>query len=253
MQQPESHQAVPDVDEHQGSGFVIRFHKTPNQVSLLNHMASDLDVVNAARASFGKHSTELGDADIRLIGFLAKNQHFSPFRHSMFRLQITAPEFVMRQLYKHVVGIEGTSSYATKDHAWSELSTRFRPVFDVYMPVQLKQQHASAKQCSGEPLPEPAQSLALSRLRHGLIQTFESYAALIAAGVSREQARMLLPLNFLTTVTWTASLQAIFHFVQLRDSSEAQEEIRWLARDIERLVQPIVPHSWYALKATLHQ
>ena len=71
---------------------------------------------------------------IRLVRFLAKNKHLSPFRHLVVQFHIKAPEFVMRQAYKHVVGIEATSSYPTKDHAWNETSGRYVPVEEYYIP-----------------------------------------------------------------------------------------------------------------------
>ena len=108
--------------------------------------------MNAARGSFGVEKQELSEGDIRLIRYLWKHKHFSPFRHVMFRFKIKAPEFVMRQWYKHVVGIETTSSSATKDHAWNEISGRYIPVSEYYFPEQWRCQSASSKQASAGPV-----------------------------------------------------------------------------------------------------
>ena len=103
-------------------------------VEVLGFVGTDLTVANAARVSFGKRKSIYEKNDYRLVRFLAKNKHFSPFRHLVVQFHIKAPEFVMRQTYKHVVGIEATSSYPTKDHAWNEISGRYVPVEEYYIP-----------------------------------------------------------------------------------------------------------------------
>lgn len=105
------------------------------EVTLIDKMGTELTIVNAARVSFGKHKTILDKSDEGLIRYLAKHEHFSPFRHCMIQLHIKCPEFVARQMYKHVVGIEATSSNPTKDHAWSEISGRYVKMGnDMYIP-----------------------------------------------------------------------------------------------------------------------
>jgi len=94
-------------------------------VELLGMFGDELTIVNAARVSFGAAKSELDKKDVRLIKYLYKHKHMSPFRHLMFRFRIKAPEFVMRQFYKHVIGCETTSSDSTKDHAWNEISGRY--------------------------------------------------------------------------------------------------------------------------------
>ena len=94
-------------------------------VELLDFCGTDLTVVNSARVSFGKRKETYEKSDEKLVRYLAKHKHFSPFRHLIVQLHIKAPEFVMRQAYKHVVGIETSSSHSTKDHAWNEISGRY--------------------------------------------------------------------------------------------------------------------------------
>lgn len=217
----------------------------PFELVLEDHMASDLVVVNSARVSFeGKHN-ELTEADKKLLGYLGSHQHYSPFRHCMFRFRIRAPEFVMRQLFKHVVGIEGTSGHPTKDSAWNEICGRYRPYQEVYIPNVLYEQHASAEQCSGD-LHVDSDKLT-EKITQACELAFKSYHELLEKGVSREQARMILPLNIVTEVVWTASLQAIFNFVQLRDSENAQLEIRMLARAFDSKTRKVCPYAWDAL------
>ena len=93
-------------------------------IEVVDVLGDDLTPVNAARVSFGGRSKEFTDKDRRLSKFLIKHKHFSPFRHQHVMMIIKAPEFVMRQWYKHVVGIETTSDHPTKDHAWNERSGR---------------------------------------------------------------------------------------------------------------------------------
>ena len=117
-------------------------------IEVIDKLGNDLTVSNSARVSFGKRKTTYDDRDRRLVNFLAKNKHFSPFRHLMVTFHIKAPEFVMRQWYKHVVGCETTSSSSTKDHAWNEISGRYVPVKEYYYPSFFRKQSADNKQAS---------------------------------------------------------------------------------------------------------
>ena len=103
-------------------------------IELVDTLGDDLTPVNAARVSFDGFSETFTDKDRKLSKFLIKHKHHSPFRHQHTMFIIKAPEFVMRQWYKHVVGIETTSSHVTKDHAWNEISGRYVEVEDFYYP-----------------------------------------------------------------------------------------------------------------------
>ena len=103
-------------------------------IEVVDYLGSDLTVVNSARVSYGKRKTIYEDEDRKLVRFLAKYKHYSPFRHMVVQFHVKAPECVMRQWYKHVVGIETSSSSSTKDHAWNEISGRYVPVKDFYRP-----------------------------------------------------------------------------------------------------------------------
>ena len=117
-------------------------------IELVDTLGDDLTPVNAARVSFGGRSEEFTNKDKRLSKFLIKHKHFSPFRHQHIMVIIKAPEFVMRQWYKHVVGIETTSSSVTKDHAWNEISGRYVEVEDFYYPEVWRKQSEDNKQAS---------------------------------------------------------------------------------------------------------
>lgn len=218
---------------------------TDTTVEVVGSMGDDLWVVNAARVSFGSQSKKLTERDEKLISYLANHYHDSPFRHCHLSLRIVAPEFVMRQLYKHVVGIEMTSVHPCKDHAWSEISGRFKELHNVYVPSTFRTQHSTAKQCSGPPLDDQAKAREI--FNQAMVDLHNHYTALLDLGVSREQARMILPLNFMTEVLWTASLQAIFHFVKLRNHPDSQPEIAELASKISTIAKQHFPVSWKAL------
>jgi thymidylate synthase (FAD) len=117
-------------------------------IEVIDHLGNDLTVANSARVSFGKRKKTYDKSDERLVRYLAKHKHFSPFRHLVVQFHIKAPEFVTRQLYKHVVGIETTSSSITKDHAWNEVSQRYLPVGEFYTPEIWRQQSEDSKQAS---------------------------------------------------------------------------------------------------------
>ena len=117
-------------------------------IEVVDYLGSDLTVVNSARVSYGKRKTIYEDEDRKLVRFLAKYKHYSPFRHMVVQFHVKAPEFVMRQWYKHVVGIETSSSSSTKDHAWNEISGRYVPVKDFYKPSVWRLQSKDNKQGS---------------------------------------------------------------------------------------------------------
>ena len=117
-------------------------------IEVIDTLGNDLTVVNSARVSFGKRKKKFDKSDAKLVSYLAKHKHYSPFRHLQIQFHIKAPEFVMRQWYKHVVGIETTSNHPTKDHAWNEISGRYVPYDEFYMPTEFRKQSEDNKQAS---------------------------------------------------------------------------------------------------------
>ena len=210
-------------------------------VEVLGFLGTDLTVANSARVSFGKRKNIYDKSDYRLVRYLAKHKHFSPFRHLVVQLHIKAPEFVMRQAYKHVVGIEATSSYPTKDHAWNEISGRYVPVEEYYIPEVWRQQSEDNKQASEGAIAD--QEEAEDKYKTALTLIKHYYDELLELGVAKEQARVLLPLAAYTEVYWTASFKAIANFIELRDEPTAQWEIREYAKVLKKLMFAIYPKT----------
>ena len=210
-------------------------------IEVVDSLGSDLTVVNSARVSFGKRKEKFDKSDERLVRYLAKYKHYSPFRHLQVQFHIKAPEFVMRQWYKHVVGIETTSSHVTKDHAWNEISGRYVPYDEFYTPTEFRQQSEDNKQAS-DGLHEN-QWRAERLWTMGQRDAFRAYRAMIDMGIAREQARCILPLTVYTKVWWTASFQSIMNFIELRDEPTSQVEIQEYARAMKKIVLTLFPET----------
>ena len=222
-------------------------------IEVVDSLGNDLTVVNSARVSFGKRKKYWDKSDARLVKYLAKYKHYSPFRHLQVQFHIKAPEFVMRQWYKHVVGIETTSNGSTKDHAWNEISGRYVPVEEFYIPDVWRKQSEDNKQASDGEL-DDLQQARMNDAFSGLMRQVEMvYDKMIDAGVAKEQARIVLPLNQYTEVYWTASFQAIMNFIELRNEKTSQWEIQEYAKVLLELMHETFPkiteiwseaHNW---------
>lgn len=222
-------------------------------VCIVDRMGDDRSVVNAARVSYGGHSEQLTEKDVRLINYLAKNQHTSPFRHQFVTLKIKCPEFVARQHYKHIVGASFTCPSDVISHGWNEISGRYveyEPEF--YTPEVLREQSDSSKQASKESSDKDMKTPG-TLLYCWSHEAHKNYNKLLDMGVAKEQARMVLPFNLYTEFYWTASLQALAHFCSLRDHEHAQHEIKLYAQSIDEMVTGLFPHSFPALKENLNQ
>jgi len=222
------------------------------RVELVDHMGSDVTVVNAARVSLDKHITDLREVDRKLLVFLATHKHFSPFRHVQFQFRISAPEFIARQMFRHNVGIQASSGeFQNQSDAWNEISQRYVTVRDVYVPEPASWRKAPAEKRQGSSLTEqliPETQHFCDAVYSKAIQTaIQAYNDLLTAGVAKEMARMVLPMSVETKFYWTMSLQAVHHFVALRKSPEAQLEIQKIAEQMEAIVSKLVPESWKAL------
>ena len=208
-------------------------------VEVIDSLGDDLTVVNSARVSFGKRKSVWSAADRRLCHYLAKHKHYSPFRHLQVQFHIKAPEFVMRQWYKHVVGIETTSNSSTKDHAWNEISGRYVEVEEFYTPHVFRQQSEDNKQATEGAVEN--QEAAKHHWEQAMFHAKEQYQKLLQMGVGKEQARAILPLNQYTEVYWTASFQAIMNFIELRNEKTAQWEIQEYAKTLQRAMFDVYP------------
>ena len=216
-------------------------------IEVIDSLGNDLTVVNSARVSFGKRKTKFDKSDERLVRYLAKHKHYSPFRHLQVQFHLKAPEFVMRQWYKHVVGIETTSNSSTKDHAWNEISGRYVEYDEFYEPTIYRKQSDDNKQASeGEFKGDDIKDVE-SNWKQAHSMSLTAYKNLIDSGMAKEQARCILPLTLYTEVYWTASFQAVMNFIELRNEKTAQIEIQDYAKvllDLMLEVYPMTTKLW---------
>lgn len=203
-------------------------------VTYINHMGSDLDVVNAARVSFHKESKEFNDKDENLIKYLATHGHWSPFAHTFVSFRIKTPIFVARQLVKHQVGL-----------SWNEVSRRYvdeEPEF--YFPKEWRGKPVNAKQGSSGIFPDNNPEYKLSVWVES--QTHEQlnlYLTMIKDGVAPEQARMILPQNMMTEFIWSGSLYAFARVCNQRLDDHAQKETQEVAQQILKTLKELFPVS----------
>ena len=210
-------------------------------IEVIDTLGDDLTVVNSARVSFGKRKEKFDKSDERLVRYLAKYKHYSPFRHLQIQFHVKAPEFVMRQWYKHVVGIETTSNSSTKDHAWNEISGRYVEVEDFYTPEIFRKQSEDNKQATEGAIEEQMHAQTLWGV--AMFNAKKYYNDLLDLGVGKEQARAILPLNQYTEVYWTASFQAVMNFIELRNEKTSQWEIQQYAKSMLDLMYESFPKT----------
>lgn len=214
-------------------------------VRLVDHMGSDLSVVNAARASFAKESNEMDTKDARLIDFLARENHMSPFRHAFITFEFKAPIMVARQHWKYVVGSDHTMD------SWNESSRRYitmEPEFYVPNSDQWRLAPEDKKQGSSG-LCDPFYGSVLSQQLQDYIEKGEAlYNLAMENGIAPEQARLFLPAYAMHVVyRWSASLQSVCLFLVQRLEDQAQEEIRVYAEATLALIKDLYPVSINAL------
>ena len=213
------------------------------EVRLVDHMGSDLSVVNAARVSFAKTSEwdivpDAGPVegylkvdDERLIKYLAKHNHWSPFGHASMQFHIKAPVFVARQLVKHQVGL-----------VWNEVSRRYvDDEVEFYEPTEWRLAAENKKQgSSDETVP-----FSVTPTHEWCRQTYKN---LLNAGVTPEMARMILPQSMYTEWYWSGTLYAFARVCNLRCKPDAQKETQMVADQIDVLAKELFPNSWEALR-----
>lgn len=221
------------------------------EVNLIDHMGNDLSVVNAARVSFHKTSFwkeyeegALFEQDVKLIKYLAKHKHFSPFNHSFLTVRVKAPIFVARQLVKH------------KFMPWNEVSRRYvdeEPEF--YLPSDWRKRSNNVKQGSSEELVKIlhnssylCESITVEEAVTVYTQNqLTLYEDLLEANVCPEMARMVLPQNMMTEWIWSGTLGAYADMLKLRLDPHTQYESRIVAEKIRDIVSPLFPVSLAAL------
>ena len=233
------------------------------EVTYIDHMGTDLSIVNAARVSFGKNSkwdyidwrdTDdyarkkiLSEGDTKLIKYLAKHKHTSPFGHAFASFHVKAPVFVARQLVKH------------KFLRWNEISRRYvdsEPEF--YEPKEWRGKSADKKQGSegvvelyNVPDKRNPNFLVGETQTHYQKLQHELYQSLLDAGVAPEQARMVLPQSTMTEWYWSGSLDAFADMCKLRTTDDTQYETRVAAVLLSNKMLELFPVSWYELLRTV--
>lgn len=212
-------------------------------VELVDHMGSDLTIVNSARVSFGKQKSSLDEKDEKLIRYLVKHRHTSTFEHNVATFRIKVPLFVRSQHHRH-----RTWSYNEISRRYTEYNIEF------YEPSQFRTQHKSNRQASNVEnlvnpivgyikIPHGASSSAsqLVRLHHE--RSLALYESLLSAGICREQARGVLPQNMYTEYYGTCNLNNLLKFIQLRTHEGAQWEIQQLAKGMLTIAKELWPMS----------
>ena len=195
-------------------------------IQIVDKMGSDLTVVNSARVSFNKHKQEFGDNDEKLIAYLAKHNHWSPFSHCSLQFRIKAPIFVARQLVKHQVGL-----------AWNEVSRRYvddKPEF--YIPFLWRERAENKKQGSAE-----------SEVEYDITDFVKSakslYSDMLESNIAPAMARMVLPQNMMTEWYWSGSLYAFTRVCNLRNKDDSQEETRMITQPMAKHLKDHFPIS----------
>ena len=203
------------------------------KVSLIDHMGTDLSVVNAARVSFGKKKETIDEQDERLIAYLGKHKHISPFGHCFVSVHVTGPIFVARQLVKH------------KFLRWNEISRRYvddEPEF--YVP-DVWRGHSADKKQGSEGVVDDINPLLMSDMA---VSAAEDYKYLLSKGVCPEQARMVLPQSMMTEWYWSGSMDAFADMCNLRCKEDTQYETRQIANEIDSICSTLWPVSWKSLR-----
>ena len=220
-------------------------------VILHDKLGSDLTPVNAARVSYDKKSDELTDKDRRLIAFLAREGHTSPFRHALLQFEVYAPLMVARQHWKYVAGSSIMEADGDNMTAWNESSRRYiteEGTFYVPTIVEWRKAPENSKQGSGAPIPSSTGRDFTYRLLEHIEQSTALYEDALLQGICAEQARLFLPAYAMyVRYYWTASLQSVCHFLNQRLANDSQLEIQQYARAVLELARPHFPTSIDAL------
>lgn len=214
-----------------------------SSVELIDHMGSDLTVVNAARVSMAKESDwDFGDCgfdmklskrDCGLIAYLAKHNHWTPFSHPQIQLRIKMPIFVARQWFKHMIGFTR-----------NEVSRRYvDDTPEVYVPTEWRLRAASVKQGSSDEVVKNSAELSAFVTEEVFAAVLGCYEELIEGGVCPEQARMVLPQMY-TEFYETGSLAAYARLAKLRLDPHAQKEVRQYAHAVSEIIGELFPFSW---------
>ena len=207
------------------------------QVELIDHMGSDVNIVNAARVSFDKQVSEMSDRDEKLMQYLADHNHWSPFAHTSVTVKCKAPLFLARQLVKHQIG-----------GSWNEVSRRYvdsEPEF--YVPLKYHGRPDNKKQGSGSELSPDTSAMVMSAIGTISSNSLSLYQTLLDDGLAPEEARMVLPLNTMTDWYWTGSVAFFARVFNLRADNHAQLAAQEFAHKLSDAIKDVYPTAWKVL------
>jgi thymidylate synthase (FAD) len=204
-------------------------------------MGAELNIVNAARQSFGQHSDGMGESENGLVNFLMRERHGTPFEMIQFLFQVKCPIFVAREWFRHRIG---------SFNEYSGRYTKMKPEFYVPHVNDMRQQTGKPGSYKFNPLRDKNKA---SRLRAVIEEQSKEcwvkYEALLEQRIAKEVARMVLPVNLYTQFTWSVNLRSLLNFISLRSHETAMYEIRQYSKCIEALIQPIVPRTMECFEA----
>lgn len=209
------------------------------KVELIEAMGSDKSVVNAARVTMGiTREGNLNERDAKLIHFLARERHVTPFRHATVSFRCKAPIAIARQLGKHQTGF-----------SWNEMSRRYKDGdVECFMPETIFSRPENLHAGSGIPLEGTDAALAEAKFSRAYDYAVSAYETLLDAGIAPEQARFVLPQGMLTEWVWTGSLYGWSEMCRQRLSTHAQYEVRLFAEQVDAEMLQLYPVSWEALR-----
>lgn len=211
------------------------------KVEYVSHMGDDLTIVNAARVSLGEERDTLNAKDVKLINYLVENKHTSTLEHNVVTLRFTVPIFVARQHMRH------------RTWSYNEISRRYTSEhIQFYVPSVLNKQHASNRQASDTD-PVSHQSMNRYLFEAAYRNAHVAYKELLANGVSREQARMILPVNLYTEYYGTVNLNNLLKFIDLRADEHAQYEIQEVALACLNIASGLWPEAVKAWNEKKHK
>lgn len=216
-------------------------------VRLVDSMGSDLTIVNAARASYAKESLEMNEKDEKLIKFLAKNEHTSPFRHAILQFEVYAPLMVARQWWKYIIGSSHLEGCQDTMNAWNESSRRYitqEPRFYIPTENEWREKPDNNKQGSKAPVSAEIGKEYTEKLEKYINEGVKLYEEAMEKGICAEEARLFLPAyGMYVGWYWTASLQSVAHFVKQRMDAHSQFEIRQYAKEVKNLTLEKFPNG----------
>lgn len=206
-------------------------------VRLVDVLGDDLAVANAARVSYDKESNVFEERDAKLLKFLLREKHTSPFRHAALTFEVYAPLFVARQWWKHAV----SSTHIDDQNGWNESSRRYiteDEKFYIPLPDQWRSKPENSKQGSGEPVDIELGQKHFDRLCEAVVQGTQAYHDAMNDGVAPEIARLFLPAyGMYVRWRWTVSLQGVLTFLDQRLPNDAQHEIQKYAEAVLKLTK----------------